>query len=95
MQPVYQTARISPTRHAQRRERQLPVSAGRLPDAGEAALEETTEVVLPVGPSMAASRLIIEILDMIPFEPLAVVLELVVEEIISADGNPIHGRHLP
>ena len=67
---------------------------GRLPDAGEAALKEAAEVILPVGPSMAASGFVIEVLNMIQFEPLAVVLELLIEEIIRSDSNPIHGRHL-
>ena len=66
----------------------------RLPDTGEAALEETAEVILPVGPSMAASGFVIEVLNMIQFEPFAVVLELLIEEIIRSDSNPIHGRHL-
>ena len=94
MQPVYQNSEDKPHSARPKKREATTYSTRRLPNAGEAALEETTEVVLPVGPSMAASRLIIEVLDMIPFEPLAVVLELVVEEIISADGNPIHGRHL-
>ena len=66
----------------------------RLPDTGEAALEETAEVILPVGPSMATSGFVIEVLNMIQFEPFAVVLELLIEEIIRSDSNPIHGRHL-
>ena len=66
----------------------------RLPDAGEAALKEAAEVILPVGPSMAASGFVIEVLNMIQFEPFAIVLELLIEEIICANSNPIHGRHL-
>ena len=65
-----------------------------LPNAGEAALEEAAEVILPVGPGMAARGFVIEILDMIQLEPLAVVLQLLIEEIIRSDGNPIHRRHL-
>ena len=66
----------------------------RLPNAGEAALEETAEVILPVGPSMATSGFVIEVLNMIQFEPFAIVLQLLIEEIIRSDSNPIHGRHL-
>ena len=83
-----------PFQRARRAEGERKGRRGRLPDTGEAALKEAAEVILPVGPSMAASGFIIEVLNMIQFEPFAVVLELLIEEIIRSDSNPIHGRHL-
>lgn len=51
--------------------------------------EEAAEVVLPVGPGVAAGTLVIGIFVVVRLQPLTVGLELVVQKILLAHADPV------
>ena len=53
--------------------------------------EETADVIFPIGPYMSACTLVVSVLDMVRFQPLAVLLYIVIEEVLITDRDPIDG----